>query len=425
MTTNGAPGPGTGPEPATDREDSEECPEDTERHAFDLGIWWDVYFTAVMVGVVVLALLTGPAEWRWLTAALVSSVVALHFGLLRPYARDDGSPPAWLGRFGVSGLVLVLTLPAVILNPALTWMVIGVAPLCFMTVGSLFAVPLMGVLLLFPSLLRGLFGLEEWSGVGLTFLINGLLLGYALWFGTWFERIVEQSWERYSLIERLRRSQEEAALLSEQAGAMAERERLAREMHDTLAQGFTSIITLTQAVESELDTDPATARRHLALMRETAAENLAEARAMVAARQAVPLQGDDLDGALTRISERLGRELGIEVAAHVTGSPEELPNDLRVCLLRTAQEALANVRKHADAGHTRVTLAYTDVGVALTVADDGRGFDTARPSDGNGLANMRHRAEAVGGVLDLESTPGGGTTVRLTIPHDDHEDADE
>ena len=425
MTTNEAPGSRTDPEPAPGREGSEECPEDpvgTERHAFDLGIWWDVYFTAVMAGGVVLALVSGPVEWRWLTTALLGALIALYFGLVRRYSRSGGAEPAWLGHFSLAGIVLTLTLPLVLVNPHLTWMLIGIAPLCFMAMGSLFAVPVVGVILLVPNLLRGVLGVDEWAGVWLNVIINILILGYALWFGTWFERIVDQSWERYSLIERLRRSQEEAARLSEEAGAMAERERLAREMHDTLAQGFTSIITLTQAVESELDTDPATARRHLALMRETASENLAEARAMVAARQSVSLQGDDLDKALTRISERLGRELGIEVTARVTGSPEVLPNDLRVCLLRTAQEALANVRKHADARHTRVTLAYTDVGVALTVADDGQGFDTSRPSDGNGLANMRHRADAVGGVLDLESTPGGGTTVRLTIPHDDHED---
>ena len=421
MMTNGAPRAGAAPEPAPGCEDREDAPQGSERHAFDLGIWWEVYFTATMVGVVVLALLTGPPEWRWLTTVLLVSVIAFYFGLVRRYTRTDGAEPGWLSPFTLTALILALTLPAVIINPNLTWMVIGVAPLCFMSLGSLFAVPVIGVLLLFPSLLKGLLGLEEWSGVGLTFLINGLILGYALWFGTWFERIVDQSWERYTLIERLRRSQEEAARLSEQAGALAEREHLARELHDTLAQGFTSIITLTQAVESELDTDPATARRHLALMRETAAENLAEARAMVAARQVLTVE-DDLDGALARIGERLGRELGIEVTATVTGVPEELSNDLRVCLLRTAQEALANVRKHAGAGSARVTLAYTDIGVSLTVADDGVGFDTSRSSDGNGLANMRHRAEAVGGILDLDSEPGEGTAIRLTIPRDDPQD---
>jgi signal transduction histidine kinase len=402
-----------------EREDRAVTPQGSERHAFDVGVWWDVYFTFAMCGLIAVALLTGPPEWRWLTAALMAAVIAVYYAVAQSYVQTNGERPGWVSPLMLTFLLLAPILPAVIINPNLTFVMVAYSPLAFMALGSRLAVASIGMILLLPALVQGLLGQREWPDVGFTFLINGVILGLTLWFGTWFERIVRQSWERYTLIEKLRRSQEEAARLSEQAGAMAERERLAREMHDTLAQGFTSIITLTQAVESELDSDPATARRHLALMRETAAENLSEARAMVAARQAVPVESDDLDGALTRISERLGRELGIEVTATVTGTPEELSNDLRVCLLRTAQEALANIRKHADAGRARVTLAYTDVGIALTVADDGRGFDVSQPSDGNGLANMRHRAESVGGVLDLESALTAGTTVRLTIPHDD------
>ena len=378
-----------------------------------------MYFTASMLGIIGLSLVTGPPEWRWLTAVMLGAFVVVYFTVVRRHRISEEARPNWSSPLLLALLLLAPTLPAVVVNPTLTFVMVTFSPLAFMVLGSLRAVPTVGVILLVPTLIQGLMGQREWADVGVTLLMNTVILGFALWFGTWFERIVVQSAERYELIEKLRRSREEVSRLSEEAGALAERERLAREMHDTLAQGFTSIVTLTQAVESELDSEPATARRHLALMRETAAENLAEARAMVAARQAVTVESDDLDGALTRISERLGRELGIEVSATITGAPEELPNDLRVCLLRTAQEALANIRKHSDAGRARVTLAYTDVGVALTVADDGRGFDASLPSDGNGLANMRHRAESVGGLLDLESAPDLGTTVRLTIPHDD------
>ncbi|WP_249187156.1 sensor histidine kinase [Nocardiopsis sp. MG754419] len=390
-----------------------------EWHAWDLGRWWHPTFVVIMVGMIVLALLTGPERWRWPTAALMASVIAIYFVFARPVFTRDRDLPGWRRPLGLVLLFLLPTLPAVILNPALTIALVAIAPVFFMTVGGAYAVPGLAVLLLSPAVLEGLLGERELQAVGVTLLINGAILVYALWFSGWVERIILQSAERFELIEELRRTREEAARLSEEAGAMSERERLARELHDTLAQGFTSIITLTQAVESEMDEDPATARRHLALMRETAAENLAEARAMVAARRAVPVEGDDLDGALTRISERLGRELGIRVSATITGTAEALSSDLQVCLLRTAQEALANVRKHAGADHADVALAYTDVGVSLTVSDDGRGFDTSLRSDGNGLSNMRHRAEAVGGVLDLESAPGGGTTVRLSIPHDD------
>jgi signal transduction histidine kinase len=390
-----------------------------ERHAWDVGLWWDLYFTGTMLAMTVLALLTGPERWRWATAGLMLAVIVLHYALVRRYFKTGGDEPSWVGPFPVALLLLLPTLPAVILNPLLTFLLVALSPLAFMTLGSMLAVSTVGMILLVPNLWSALAGDEAWEDVGLSLLINVTMLAFAFWFGSWFERIVEQSYERYSLIEQLQHSREEATRLSEQAGAMAERERLAREMHDTLAQGFTSIITLTQAVESEMDTDPDTARRHLVLMRETAAENLAEARAMVAARQAVGVEGGDLNAALNRICERLGRELDIEVTPTVTGTPEELPNDLQVCLLRTAQEALANVRKHADADRSRVCLAYTDVGVSLSVTDNGRGFDTSLPGHGNGLANMRHRAESFGGTLDLESVPGQGTTVRLTIPSEE------
>ena len=397
---------------------------DQERHAWALGGWWHVAFSAIMAAMVALALLTGPEQWRWLTAALLSSVVAVYFVFAKPLVSPETDYPGGGRSLVLMALILLPTLPAVIINPTLVLSLVAIAPVCFMTVGSLLAVPAVGTILIVPTLVAGLQGRESWDQVGVGLLINGAILAYALWFGTWIERIVVQSAERYELIEALQRSREEVSRLSQEAGALAEREHLAREMHDTLAQGFTSIITLTQAVESELDSDPATARRHLALMRETAAENLAETRAMVAARQPVRLESGGLDASIRRISERLGRELGISVTAEVTGTPETLPNDLQICLLRTAQEALANVRKHSGAGNARVVLAYTDVGVRLTVEDDGIGFDSAGPSHGNGLANMRHRAESVGGVLEIGSAPGGGTTVRLALPHDDSEGDD-
>ncbi len=424
MTTDRAPGPETTAPPGSDPTGSDPTgsapsPDRDERHAWNMGTWWHVAFTAAMAAVTVLALVTGPPEWRWLTAALMIAVVLVYLVFARPLISPAKDFPSTRRALGLMGLFLLPSVPAVIINPTLVFALIAIAPVCFMTVGSVLAVATVGVILILPTVLGGLLGWEAWSSVGVSLLINGALLGYALWFGTWIERIVVQSAERYELIEALRRSREEVSRLSEEAGALAEREHLAREMHDTLAQGFTSIVTLAQAVESELDSDPVTARRHLALMRETASENLAETRAMVAARQSLRLEDEGLDASVRRICERLGRELGISVNAEVTGEPEELPNDLQICLLRTAQEALANVRKHAGARTTAVTLAYTDVGVRLTVADDGLGFDTSLPAHGNGLANMRHRAESVGGLLDLESVPGRGTTVRLAIPHDE------
>lgn len=387
-----------------------------ENHAWDLGIWWDVYFTLTMLGMVLLALVEGDPGERWLPAALTAGVIVVYYVVGKRLLLLDGSDWVLSRSLVLSGLVLLCVLPAVMLSPPLTFMLIAVAPLLFMTCGSGVATPSIGIILLVPVLLRGLLGTQDWDSVLVNVLINSAILGYSLWFGRWFELIVEQSWERAELIRDLRESRSEAARLSEETGAMAERERLAREMHDTLAQGLTSIIALTQAVESEMDDKPRTARRHLALMRETAAENLAEARAMVAARQPVPFGGEQLDAVLERITARIGGELAIAARSRVEGTPVPLPNDLQICLLRTAQEALANVRRHAGADSVEVALEYTDTGVALTVSDDGRGFVLGEARAGNGLANMGHRAESVGGTLEVESVPGAGTAVRMALP---------
>lgn len=243
----------------------------------------------------------------------------------------------------------------------------------------------------------------------------GLTLPLSLLLGTYITRIIDQSAERAETIDELERTRAELATVSHDAGVLAERQRLSREIHDTLAQGFTSVLMLIQAAESAVDTDPAAVRRHLALARDTARQNLAEARLLVAALSPVDLQAP-LSEAVRRLVDRLGQELGVSATMRVDGAPRPLPANHDVVLLRTAQEALANVRKHAGARRVTVTLGYGEAGTMLTVADDGRGFDRDARPDGFGLTGMRARAADVGGVLDVDSRAGGGTTVRLKLP---------
>ncbi|MFL1381683.1 MULTISPECIES: sensor histidine kinase [unclassified Nocardiopsis] len=390
-----------------------------QHHAWELNSGWYVYVTGALAIAATVGVVSGTGTRAWVSAALLVGTAVLYLAVGRRLYREDryGSGSAIAFSLTVAALVTV----AVTLTPDTTFCLFAVAPMCFMTAGSAFGAVSVGTIMFVPAAIRLATGQVE-AGTALVGIgINLVIIGFALWFGRWFERVIEESYERSLLIRQLRESRAEAARLSEETGALAERERLAREVHDTLAQGFTSIIALTQAVESELDTDPGLARRHLALMRETAAENLAEARAMVAARRPVPLGEDTLEAALERIGARLGTELGVPVTVEVQGTPRELPGDLQVCLLRTAQEALANVRKHAGADRVALTLAHTDVGTRLTVTDDGRGFDPAVPAAGNGLPGMLHRARAVGGGLDVDSRPGGGTTIRLTLPEPEEE----
>jgi signal transduction histidine kinase len=203
------------------------------------------------------------------------------------------------------------------------------------------------------------------------------------------------------------------------AGVHAERERLAHEIHDTLAQGFTSIVVLARAIDAGLDTagltEPSPLRDKLALLEETAQANLAEARALVAALPPADLHGGGLLAALRRAADRCARENGASTQVSVSGTPRALPAAYDVVLMRVAQEALANVAKHSHAQHVTLTMNYAESGTSLAVRDDGVGFTDVAPG-GFGLAGMRQRVEQVGGQLCVEATPGAGTTVRVVLP---------
>jgi signal transduction histidine kinase len=252
---------------------------------------------------------------------------------------------------------------------------------------------------------------------GVTAATAGILLG------VFIHRIIGQSQERRDLIRELEAAQAGLAAAERQAGVLEERERLAREIHDTLAQGFTSIVLLVQAAEAAWAAGSPVAGQHLAQARRTAGENLAEARRLVWALQPEPLSGASLAEALARLTERLGEEDGLEAATAVTGAQRPLPTPVEVALLRVAQEALANVRRHAKASRVTVTLSYMEDVAVLDVQDDGVGFDVrachpAAPGQegGFGLEAMRQRVARLGGTLAIESAPGSGTTLVVKLP---------
>lgn len=218
-----------------------------------------------------------------------------------------------------------------------------------------------------------------------------------------------------TLVAELHATRAESARLSRDAGTAAERERLAREIHDTLAQGFTSIVALAQAVEPELETDTASARRHVELIHTTARENLAEARAMVAELTPTALHNESLPAAIQRQCDRLTAESDIAAALRVDGEIPPLGMAADVVLLRAAQEAFANIRKHSRASAVTVTLMPVEHGVRLSVADNGIGLADEQ-IEGFGLRGMRARARQVGGTMSVSPTPGGGTTVTVEVP---------
>jgi signal transduction histidine kinase len=240
-------------------------------------------------------------------------------------------------------------------------------------------------------------------------------LAFATLLGFWIYSIILQSVGRRTVIAELEETRVELASVSHRAGVLAERERLAREIHDTLAQGFTSVVLLLELAESEVDTDPAAARHRLATARDTARQNLAEARSLIAALTPVDLQAAPLPEAVGRLVDRFGTETGLPAQFGVCGEPRPLAANQEVVLLRSAQEALANVRKHAAAGRVAVELRFADPGTCLAVTDDGIGFDPDAATVGYGLDGMRRRVGEIGGTVTVHSGRGG-TTVSVAVP---------
>jgi signal transduction histidine kinase len=204
-----------------------------------------------------------------------------------------------------------------------------------------------------------------------------------------------------------------------ESGERVERQRLAHEIHDTLIQGFASIVMNLEAAERLPGNS--SARRHLDEARHTARESLAEARRIVWALRPEALEDASLPEALSRLAERWAEGSSVATDVTVTGRPRPLAPEAEVTLLRAAQEALTNVRKHAGANRVMLTLSYMEDRVTLDVKDDGAGFEPGRSGStmsngGFGLRAMRERVERSGGSLLVESEPGKGTVLAVELP---------
>jgi signal transduction histidine kinase len=241
-------------------------------------------------------------------------------------------------------------------------------------------------------------------------------IGISLGLGLFIDRIVDEARSRARAIDALRSAQDRLVAAERDRGVHEERERLSREIHDTLAQGFTSVLTLSRATSAALTRgDLDAVRERLALIEQTATDNLSEARLIVAELTPGHLQSRTLVEALQRLAGSMEAESGMTVELAVAGDPVPLGASAEIVLLRTAQEALSNVRRHAEARHTRVDLAYAAPSVTLTVTDDGVGLhEEATP--GFGLDGLRARVAELGGEVEVGASIGGGTTLRVEVP---------
>ncbi|MCZ0989204.1 sensor histidine kinase [Streptomyces diastatochromogenes] len=256
---------------------------------------------------------------------------------------------------------------------------------------------------------------QGWSGkfFGETVVGTLIVVAVGVLIGLWARAVVEQSSERARLIMELERTQAELTQAHLRQGAAEERERMAREIHDTLAQGFASIVVLAEAARDGLATDPARSARQLVSIESTARENLAEARELVGSARPGGAHPGSVAQTLQRIVDRFAEDTGLTVDAELADL--DCDQQTRIALLRCTQEALANVRKHARASTVGVLLARRPHGVELEVTDDGTGF-VVGASTGFGLDGMRKRLAELGGRLTVTSSVGDGTRILAVIP---------
>ncbi|MFB7590865.1 sensor histidine kinase [Streptomyces sp. NPDC056169] len=384
----------------------------------------------LMAGLLVLAAVRADSAAGTVMAVVVGAVYAAG-SLLPSVGRSQRAAAVWLGVLGAAWLGLLW------LTPDALWVAF---PLYFLqlhllpTRWSLPAVTLTA-------------GAAILSYVGHGAPLNpgvfiGPLLGGAVAVATvlGYQALYRESERRRRLIEELIETRAELAAAERHAGTLAERERLAREIHDTLAQGLSSIQLLLRAAERALPPG-SPAAGHIDRARQAAQDNLAEARRFVRALSPPDLEHGSLAAALERLCEpgagsgpdgsdgpnvsygsygAYGPGAGPRVRFSVSGTPTELPTPYEVALLRIAQSALANTVRHASASRAEITLSFMDASVTLDVVDDGKGFDpgSVRQSreGGFGLPAMRSRAESLGGTFTVESAPGQGTAVAVSLP---------
>ncbi|MFI5529081.1 sensor histidine kinase [Kitasatospora sp. NPDC051853] len=313
----------------------------------------------------------------------------------------------------VAGLWTVL----VLLAPSFAWCAVPLIYTALRTLPAKAAVPLVAVLT----------GLVMYAENKLTVGIDPVVLlappavaGLAT---VVFLQMERQAERQRALIADLVSTRRALADTNRREGVLAERQRLAIEIHDTLAQGLSSQQMLLQAADRVWDSDPATARTHVHTATSIAARSLAEARRFVRDLTPADLAGGvGLDRALRTLADREAAESGLTVRCHLEGAPAPLPDAVRSALLRIAQGALANVREHSGARTAALTLSYLGDQVVLDIGDDGRGLppappdSDADPSRGHGLPAMRARVRQLGGTLTVESTPGEGTVITAAIP---------
>lgn len=357
-----------------------------------------------------------------------AATIALAVGLAVWYWREvrAGRVTDWTGRGALPSLAVAAALwvPLLLLHPLFQLLMVTAYHLVCSTPAPLRrAVPpiaAVGVLVVTTDSVRqGSFDPLQLVAYAAVTVALGFLVATT-------HTIQEQSEERRQLIAQLEATQGELAASERRSGALAERQRLAGDIHDTLAQGFASIVTLSEAARAEFASRPEDSLQRLEEIGQSGRANLAEARRVVWALQPGVLEQQPLESALDELAADFRAETSIDASSAVDGDARSLGPETEAILVRVTQEALTNVRKHARADRVVITLTCLDDSVMLDVRDDGVGFAPTSPlgdrhrsrhrDDGFGLTVMRERIEQHGGTLTIESGPGAGTTIVAELP---------
>ncbi|MFJ5234052.1 sensor histidine kinase [Kitasatospora sp. NPDC088391] len=376
-----------------------------------------LFFTLLAVLLVRAAADGGLGPGGWATAVALAAGYAAG-GILRPVRESRALGALWLL------VVAVLWIGLTLQHPEFSYLAFPLYFVCLHALPPRLGLPAVA------ALTAAVIAAQTTTPGGLTTAkVLGPLAGAAVALLTayGYAALYRESRARQQLIDDLVRTRDELAASQREAGRLAERQRLAREIHDTLAQGLSGIVLLAREAAAAAgpgadgvpDADgmpgdaaaPSSVRALLGEIERTASANLAEARRFVHALTPPALDDATLADALRRLAT------GADAAFHLDGEPYPLPVEAEVALLRLTQEALANAVRHAAAPHVAVTLGYLDDTVTLDVYDDGVGFDPAAPAPGSfGLHGMHERIAALGGTLTVESAPGEGTAVAATLP---------
>ncbi|HRP99489.1 MAG TPA: sensor histidine kinase [Terrimesophilobacter sp.] len=368
--------------------------------------WWSVVVIAVATTLAVFLSVTG-YQWSDAWGAWVSLVafVVVYFAYGHTAVREPRGPHDLILTLLNGGILALGTA----FQPTMAILQTAMFPLVWYTARSLKAAYLLNPVIALGSFV-GIWLFSGWDDPWLAILTSALSLAFSLAMGAWISSIARHGEERSRLLDELQAVQGELADRNQEAGAAAERERIARELHDTIAQNLTAIVMHAQRLEKRDRGGRPVAADDLALIESLASEALTETRTLVATMAPVAIESG-LEDALQRLAERFTRETGVAVTVNAGSFDRER----EVIVLRCAQEGLANVRKHAQATAVDLRVTMDDLGaVTLTVEDNGVGLPAAA-GEGFGLPGMRARVAAAGGTLYLLST-GAGTLLTATIP---------